>query len=198
MESLSERYLRAFLYLDSPLWSKSVRAARARRKNILIRHSNERSNLNFRELLRKLDGEKVTSRELASKLGRPVKEISNDLRRLRRMGFVKADREKRMCASRWIMRRNYYRGFQYGYYLSEQGKSYLNWMNKVRPTEDNERSVLMKEIAAHLPSNLKNAILAYHFSRGSRKYKKHLFDPNFSLIWPSPIRFSLGSLPPSR
>lgn len=50
--------------------------------------------MNFRDILRPLGIiERATSRELASRLFRPANEISNDLRRLRRMGFVKADRE---------------------------------------------------------------------------------------------------------
>jgi hypothetical protein len=93
-----------------------------REKYLRVRHTNERSNLNFVELLRLLDVVgKATSKDLASGLaaGRSVKEISNDLRRLRKMGLVKVERRKRLCKSRWLIRGNFYRGFEYIYYLSK-------------------------------------------------------------------------------
>lgn len=114
---------------------------------------------------------RTTSRELASRLGRPVKEISNDLRRMRRMGLVKVDRERRMCASRWKIRGRFYRGFQYSYCLSAQGKRYLKWMNEIKPTEDRAYRQNLDMIAANLPSNLKQPILAHYFCRKARKYK---------------------------
>jgi predicted transcriptional regulator len=80
-----------------------------------------RSNLKFAELLREVDKiGRITSKDLAHSLGRSVKEISNDLGRLRQMGFVKGDYEKRICKLRGPWGDVCNRGYQYIYYVSEQ------------------------------------------------------------------------------
>jgi hypothetical protein len=141
------------------------------KKYVRVRPTNVRSNLKFRELLRELDKVgRTTSKDLAHRLGRSVKEISNDLGRLGQMGFAKADYRKRVCKlGQWGDICN--RGYEYTYYVSEQGKSYLNWMNKTKPVEDFERRTVMNRIASCLPSVLKTQLLAYHLSQPPHEYK---------------------------
>lgn len=120
---------------------------------------------------------RATSRELASEFRRPVKEISNDLRRMRLMGFVKRIRERRLCHSRYMIRSRelFYRGFQYSYYLSEQGKRYLKWMNEKKQTWDRTYRQNLNMIAANLQAGLKKQLFEYYFCRSvrtkARKYK---------------------------
>lgn len=90
------------------------------------------------------------------------------------MGFVKGDYEKRICKLRGPWGDVCNRGYQYIYYVSEQGKSYLNWMDNIKPEEDSERSVLMDRIAECLTLNVKKAIFAYymcHLSKAPRRYR---------------------------
>ena len=94
--------------------------------------------MKFRELLFKLliislllkDGW-FDSRLVSAAIGIPVKTVSNDLRRLYFMGFLKRRRVKRACLSK--KGKVCFKGYQYEYSLSKQGLSYINYMmNKER------------------------------------------------------------------
>lgn len=112
---------------------------------------------------------RATSRNIAAKLGKPVKEISNDLRRLKKMNLVKRDLEERLC--RLGQGKTCHKGYQYIYYLSKQGQSYLRWLKETKPAEDLAYLNLMNEIAEYLPLELKQSILAYFLKTATCKYK---------------------------
>jgi hypothetical protein len=126
--------------------------------------------LNYQDLLGELSVlGRATSRNIAAKLGKSVKEISNDLIRLKKMGLVKRYLEERLC--RLGQRRTCHKGYQYTYCLSKQGQSYLKWMKETKPAEDLAHLNLMNEIAEYLPPERKQAILAYLLKRTTYKYK---------------------------
>jgi len=59
-----------------------------------------------------------------------VKSLSNDMRRLYSMGFVKRKREKRPNAKSFLKREPENRGFQYRYTISSNGLNYVEHLQK--------------------------------------------------------------------
>lgn len=85
------------------------------------------------------------------------------------MGFLRRKRSKRSCLSK--KGRLCYKGYEYFYIVSEQGKSYLKWMRVQRPLEELAIINLNKEILDHLPQELKNKLLIQAAIRSSYRYK---------------------------
>jgi DNA-binding MarR family transcriptional regulator len=127
--------------------------------------------MNYRSLLLRLDATQMgeyTSSDLASLLRKSVKEVSNDLRRLYRMGFLRRKRTKRFCLSR--KGEPCYKGREYIYSFSEQGRRYMVWMKDQRPIEDLAQIKLGEEILSYLPEELRNKLLAVVAVRSSYRY----------------------------
>jgi len=139
--------------------------------------------MNFRKLLfelSELEAKEFTSSEVATHLGHTVKVTSNDLRRLHSMGFLKRKRKKRLCLaenSKWC-----YKGFEYWYSISNQGKSYLKWMKKQKPLEDIVHIKLAKEVLSHLPKELKEKLFLKAVIKSTYKYNGP--SSHFKLIRP--------------
>lgn len=57
-----------------------------------------------------------------------VKSLSNDMRRLHSMGFLKRKREKRPSSKSFLVGEPNYRGFQYIYSISKNGLNYLDYL----------------------------------------------------------------------
>lgn len=126
--------------------------------------------MNYREILTEIrPHESFTSRLLAVRLGKPVKEISNDLIRIRKMGFLKKEDIPRECHLRDGSRCN--RGFEKEYTLSKQGESYVKWMKNNKLIEDVAYASLMDEIMQHLPPDLQNRLKNLLLVRCCFKYK---------------------------
>jgi len=128
--------------------------------------------MNFRTLLSNLSNleeEGFISRFIAFHLKKPVKEISNDLRRMHRMGFLRRKRVKRLCFLK--NGQSCYKGYEYIYVISKQGKNYLKWMREKRSIENLAYIKLQKEIADYLPQELQNRILQKVSFRSLSKYK---------------------------
>lgn len=119
--------------------------------------------------LKDLGKEKFTSRDVASHLRKPVKAVSNDLRRLHHMGFLRRKRAKRFCLSK--KGKLCYKGYEYNYSLSEQGRSYLRWMREQKPIEELAHIELTREVLDHLPQELKEKLLVCVAIRYSYGYK---------------------------
>ncbi len=83
----------------------------------------------FREFLLKLAAipEPFSSRKVAGLLDIRVTEVSRNLMRIHRMGFLKRKRTEKMCRSSLGDCR---KGYQYEYSFSRQGESYLQWLHR--------------------------------------------------------------------
>mgnify|MGYP001082170966 CR=1 FL=1 len=130
------------------------------------------------------------STELANRLKVSRKIASNRLRRLHQMGFLKRRRQKRFCL--WSRRklisvkyrygmpyrvrarvpriRPCYKGFEYVYSLSRQGKSYVGWLRNRKPLEDIAYFTLLKEVMTALPEDLRYTLGGLGAVRGGYKY----------------------------
>jgi len=109
------------------------------------------------------------SQYLAALLQRPVAEVSKDLRRLHWMGFLKRTRLKRECLSK--NGKLCYKGYQYEYYLSNQGLKYARWMLQVKPHEDALCLKAISEAAPHVPRELNDLIVSHVTYKESSRYK---------------------------
>ena len=127
--------------------------------------------MNFQTLLIKLEniGERFTSTSVSDIIKRPIKEVSNDFRRLHGMQFLRRERRKRSCLSK--KGKNCYKGFEYVYSLSKQGRSYLKWMRDQMPIEKIALINLNKEIIEYLPERLVNQIFHLITARSTYKYR---------------------------
>ena len=132
--------------------------------------------MEFRKLLVELNILKAnhldkgfTSASAARYLKKQIKEVSNDFRRLHQMGFLRRKRVKRRCLSK--TGKYCYKGYEYIYTFSVQGRSYLEWMRVQKPIEDFTCIILNKEILGHLPQELKNRLLTQAILRSSYRYK---------------------------
>jgi len=128
--------------------------------------------MKFKQLLidlSNLEEEAFTSSLVAYRLKKPVREISNDLRRTHQMGFLRRKRVKHLCLSK--NGQLCYKGYEYIYSLSKQGRSHLKWMIEQKPIEDLALIKLAKEILDHLPRELKYKLFNYVAIRNSHKYK---------------------------
>ena len=109
------------------------------------------------------------SRILAARLDRSIKEVSNDLGRLHRMGFLRCKRVKRLCLS--SRGKLSYKGRQYSYSLSKQGLSYSKWLKEGKPLEDLNQSGVLAEVVTCLPQDLRQQIMISGILSLSRKYR---------------------------
>lgn len=128
--------------------------------------------MNFRYLLKVLESfgpRRFSSREVADKLQKSVKEISSDLCRLHRMRFVQRKRESRICISK--NGNLCYKGFEYSYILSNQGRSYTQWMREKKPLEDLAQIQLTAELLEYLPRELLDRLFAGVVKRSFYRYK---------------------------
>jgi hypothetical protein len=137
------------------------------------------------------------SRTVASRFHVPVKHASNDLRRLRRMGFLTRSRRQRPCLTPTGKLCN--RGFEYKYALSNQGIKYVRWLRERKPFEDLFYAKLTSEALSYLPDELKDRLSMLSLARAARRYKgpsrnTNLFDSNaVPLICLLNERMRLGS-----
>jgi hypothetical protein len=128
--------------------------------------------MNFRNLLVTLDrmeNEEYTSGEVAISLAQSVRNVSNDLRRVHQMGFLKRKRIRRVCLSK--TGKPCFKGCEYKYSLSEQGRSYLAWMREKKSFEDVAQTSLDAEVLSYLPHDLRNRLLTIVAIRNSRRYR---------------------------
>jgi hypothetical protein len=121
------------------------------------------------------------SRAVASRFHVPVKHASNDLRRLRRMGFLTRSKRQRPCLTPAGGLCN--RGFEYKYALSNQGIKYVRWLKEWKPFEDLFYAKLTAEALSYLPDGLKDTLSMLSLARAARRYKgpsrnTNLFDSN--------------------
>jgi len=117
----------------------------------------------------------------ASCLGMTVKQASNLLRRLYRMGFLKRRKVKRLCAA--ASGKLCHRGFEYVYSFSKQGVSYLRWLREWKPLEDMWYAQLMSDVVSNLPEELRHRLSLLSLYRETFKYRGpsrnlRLFDNN--------------------
>jgi len=129
--------------------------------------------MDFRSLLLKIDESfqdgRFTAQSLALRLDRPKKEVSNSLRRLNKMGFLRRESVKRHClTSKGTV---CFKGFQYEYGLSKQGASYVRWLRERKPVEDTMHLILMSKVYSHLPEDLSRSIALVGAMRSGYKYK---------------------------
>jgi predicted transcriptional regulator len=129
--------------------------------------------MNFRSLLLKIDESfqdgRFTAQSLALRLDRPKKEVSNSLRRLHKMGFLRRESVKRHClTSKGTV---CFKGFQYKYELSKQGASYVRWLRERKSVEDTMHLILMSKVYSHLPEDLSRSIALVGAMRSAYKYK---------------------------
>jgi hypothetical protein len=85
-----------------------------------------------------------------------TKSISNELRRLYQMGFLKRKRIKRECTTN--RGKTCYRGYEYVYSLSSQGRKYLGYLtNQERQTTELRVSLadrlILEDITKKLPND---------------------------------------------
>ena len=128
--------------------------------------------MDFRSLLLKLDElglEYFTSRDVALKLRASVKQVSNDLRRLHQMGFLRRRRRKRFCLSR--NGRLCCKGYEYVYSFSRQGLSYVRWLRGGRLLDDLREAELAMKVFSSLPEDLRDEVLIEAASRLGRGYR---------------------------
>jgi len=128
--------------------------------------------LQFRLLLKWLKDRygigEFDSGRVASALDLKKKLVSNDLRRLYRMGFLKRKRVKRSC----IGRRGFIsRGFQYMYSFSRHGLSYVEWLEKGKVVEDFAVADLRSDAMLRLPDDAKNRVSAAQMIEGMKPYR---------------------------
>jgi len=129
--------------------------------------------MDFRSLLLKIDESfqdgRFTAQSLSLKLDRQNKDVSNSLRRLHKMGFLKKERTKRSClTSKGVV---CFKGYQYEYKLSKQGSSYISWLRNRKPMEDAMYLTLMSMVYSYLPESLNKSIAVVGAVRSSYKYK---------------------------
>jgi hypothetical protein len=137
--------------------------------------------MNFRNLLvtlGRMENQEYTSGEVAIRLAQSARNVSNDLRRVHQMGFLKRRRIRRLCLSK--TGKPCYKGREYKYSLSEQGRSYLAWMREQKPFEDVAQTSLDTEVLSYLPHDLRNRLLAIVAIRNSRRYRGP--NRNFRLV----------------
>ena len=128
--------------------------------------------MNFRNLLitlGRMENEEYTSGEVAIRLAQSVRNVSNDLRRVHQMGFLKRKRIRRFCLSK--TGKPCFKGCEYKYSLSKQGRSYLAWMRRKKSLEDVAQTNLDAEVLSYLPHDLRNRLLAIIAMRNSYGYK---------------------------
>jgi len=105
---------------------------------------------------------------LASALGLGKKLVSNDLRRLYRMSFLKRRRVKRSC----IGRRGFInRGFQYTYSFSRHGLSYVEWLERGKVVEDFVVADLRSDTISRLPYDMKRGVSAFQMAEEVKPYR---------------------------
>ena len=108
------------------------------------------------------------SGRVASALDLKKKLVSNDLRRLYLMGFLKRGRVKRSC----IGRRGFInRGFQYTYSFSRHGLSYVEWLEKGKVVEDFAVAGLRSDVISRLPDDMKRGVLAVQMAKEVKPYR---------------------------
>jgi len=108
------------------------------------------------------------SARVASALNLKKKLVSNDLRRLYRMGFLKRKRVKRSC----IGRRGFInRGFQYRYSFSRHGSSYVEWLEKGKVVEDFAVAGLRSDVMSRLPDDMKRGVLTDQMAEEVKPYR---------------------------
>ena len=108
------------------------------------------------------------SGRVASALALKKKLVSNDLRRLYRMGFLKRKRVKRSC----IGRRGFInRGFQYTYSVSRHGLSYVGWLEKGKVVEDFAVAGLRSDAILRLPDDMKRGVLTVQMAEEVKPYR---------------------------
>jgi len=140
-------------------------------------HNMRTNNLDFRSLLLKLQDMKkhgFTSVDVAIFLHTSRKRVSNDLARLYRMGFLRRERQKRVCISDIAKFRNFkscHKGYEYTYAITRQGLSYINWLRNDKPIVDLRDLMLEFEILENLPEDVKNELSDRASSKLSSKYK---------------------------
>ena len=108
------------------------------------------------------------SGRVASTLVLKKKLVSNDLRRLYRMGFLKRKRVKRSC----IGRRGFInRGFQYTYSFSRHGLSYVDWLEKGKLVEDIAVAGLRSDVISRHPDDMKRGVLTVKIAEEVKPYR---------------------------
>jgi len=108
------------------------------------------------------------SGQVASALDLRKKLVSNDLRRLYRMGFLKRRRVKRSCFGR---RGFCNRGFGYMYSFSRHGLSYVEWLRMDRGVEDFAAARLRSDAILRLPDDVKKKVLAVQMVEELKPYR---------------------------
>lgn len=128
------------------------------------------SNTNYQQLIMKIQAlETFTARDVASLLKTPLKKATNDLIRLRRMGFLTRKKVPRECFSKSGLICN--RGTENVYQFNEQGKQYVKWIKNVKPTQDFVRMSLALEIVDCMPPELRKRVFDYFQARKNSRYK---------------------------
>ena len=128
--------------------------------------------MDFRSLLLMLDElglEYFTSRDVALKLKALVKHVSNDLRRLHQMGFLRRRRWKRLCLSK--NGRLGCKGYEYVYSFSGQGLSYVRWLRGGRLLDELREAELAMKVFGSLLEDLRGEVLIEAACRLGRGYR---------------------------
>jgi hypothetical protein len=126
--------------------------------------------MNYQQLIMEIQTLKTfTARDVASLLKMPLKEATNDLIRLRKMGFLTRRKAPRECFSKSGLICN--RGTENVYQLNEQAKQYAKWIKNVKPAEDSVRMSLASEIVDCMSPELRKRVFNYFQARKNFRYK---------------------------
>jgi hypothetical protein len=128
------------------------------------------SNMNYQQLIVKIQAlETFTARDVASLLNMRLKEATNDLIRLRDMGFLTRRKAPRECFSKSGLICN--RGTENVYKFNKQGKQYARWVKYLKPVEDSLRLNLAVEIVGYMPPELKTRVFNYLQTKKNFRHK---------------------------
>jgi predicted transcriptional regulator len=131
--------------------------------------------MNYHQLLNRLHEQEkkgilhFDSLYVATVESRKVKDVSRDLGRLYRMGFLKRKKQKRICPSKHG--RLCYKGFHFAYSFSSQGWKYLEYMSGIELLEAASYYDTFDKLSCHLSDDLKKRITDSIFLREKGRYK---------------------------
>lgn len=128
--------------------------------------------------------------EVALSLKKSTEEVSNGLRRLHHMGFLRRKRVNRRCLSKNGKLCN--KGREYLYSISKQGERYLNWMITKKPIEDITHVELITKVLNYLPDDLKQELYTQSLMKSISSYNgpSRSFDIIVNRITPFVILYS--------
>jgi predicted transcriptional regulator len=132
-------------------------------------------NLDYKTVLRRLDEHRLSgksrfeSADVAQFLQISIAQASKYVSRLHKMGFMKRNRNKRLCLSKYGKPCN--KGYSYTYEFSRQGNQYIKWMSNIMPSELMIYNKFLEDVLPSLSNQTREKIVISLTTRENSRYK---------------------------